>query len=174
MYSFNLPRSMTVQMDSCDSSYDTYLRIFDEQLGQEYSGCDDCGACGLQTVLDAELEAGSYILVIEGFSSNEGEYAVTMNCPGEGDGGITVAVSGSSVLVSSVDDAEELTGSGGDRPATNAITTDASELELCFDGGAEQIVGVRFRDVGINQGATVDEAFIDFAVGTHGGRSRGS
>eukprot|EP01043_Picozoa_sp_COSAG02_P100764 COSAG02_NODE_36846_length_449_cov_2.082857_1_plen_113_part_01 len=70
-----------VQFDSCESSYDTYLRVFSLDLDEEMQSCDDCGDCGLQTVLDAVFTAGEYVLVIEGFSSNEGEYRVTMNCP---------------------------------------------------------------------------------------------
>jgi hypothetical protein len=89
-YSFTLdsmPNAMgveldqLVQFDSCESSYDTYLRIFSIDMDEEMQSCDDCGDCGLQTVLDASLTSGEYVLVIEGFSSAEGEYSVTMNCP---------------------------------------------------------------------------------------------
>eukprot|EP01046_Picozoa_sp_COSAG06_P076451 COSAG06_NODE_24408_length_663_cov_27.377660_1_plen_70_part_10 len=50
-------------------------------------GCDDCGACGVQTVLDATLVCNSpvcnYFLVIEGYGGGEGEYNVIMNCEGD-------------------------------------------------------------------------------------------
>merc|ERR1711865_359761 len=48
---------------------------------EELHGCDDCGNCGLQTILDADLAPGDYILVVSGYSSSEGEYQVQMNCP---------------------------------------------------------------------------------------------
>lgn len=181
LYAFTLATPMNLQMDSCASTYDTYLRIMDENLGQEYTSCDDvrtqavctpqlgfhglsltdclcfqCGACGLHTILDAQLEAGNFMLVIEGFSNEEGDYSVTMNCPGQG-GGVSLPVSGSVELVGSVDDAEEAV-------ATTLVTTDSSDLELCFDNGAEQVVGLRFRGVSINQGSAVLETFIDFTV----------
>eukprot|EP01046_Picozoa_sp_COSAG06_P107700 COSAG06_NODE_54056_length_296_cov_1.340102_2_plen_57_part_01 len=50
----------------------------------EIAGCDDCGPCGSQTVLDAELVCDqancNYVLVVEGAGSAEGSYSVTMTC----------------------------------------------------------------------------------------------
>ena len=66
--------------DSCESEFDTYLRVFNVDLTEEISACDDCGPCGLQTVLDSALPEGHYNLVIEGYSSLEGVYSVTMTC----------------------------------------------------------------------------------------------
>ena len=86
-YSFTVTEPQVYQFDSCDSSYDTYLRVYALDLDEQIQGCDDCGDCGLQTVLDTILLAGDYVLVIEGFSSSEGEYAVTMNCVGPQAGG---------------------------------------------------------------------------------------
>lgn len=117
VYSFTLGAADAgfVQFDSCESQFDTYLRVFDASLTTEVTGCDDvstqaipttpwfsrsslkdclcfqCGACGLQTVLDAQLAAGDYNLVIEGFSSGEGTYSVTMVCTG---GGVDNAIQG--------------------------------------------------------------------------------
>ena len=61
-----------------------------------------CGDCGTHTVLDADLAAGDYVLIIEGFSSEEGEFSITMNCPTNGvflDGAIACgqSVAGSTV-----------------------------------------------------------------------------
>ena len=84
-YSFNLPVDCAVQFDSCLSTFNTFLRIYSLDMINELHSCDDCGDCGTRTVLDAELRAGDYILIIEGYSSDEGEYSVTMNCPDSGD-----------------------------------------------------------------------------------------
>jgi hypothetical protein len=156
LYAFSLARSSNIQMDSCASSYDTFLRIFDMNLGQEYTSCDDCGNCGLHTVLDAQLEAGDYMLVIEGYASSEGDYSVTMNCPDEG-GGVMLPITDSIEAVGTADTAEEQVASG-------IVITDSSDLELSFDGRAEQLVGLRFQGVNINQGAVVAEAVIDFTT----------
>ena len=82
IYTFTMDREGFVQFDSCESSYDTFLRVLSDSLAAEIDGCDDCGNCGLQTVLDSNLPAGDYHLLIEGFASSSGEYSVTMNCLG--------------------------------------------------------------------------------------------
>ena len=47
----------------------------------EVAGCDDCGECGTQAVLaTGPLAPGEYLLVVEGFSTAEGDYLVTMAC----------------------------------------------------------------------------------------------
>ena len=53
-----------------------HLRVFDDDWN-EVAGCDDCGDCGLQTVLTVDaLEVGDYWLVVEGYKSFAGEYSV--------------------------------------------------------------------------------------------------
>lgn len=59
------------------------------------------GDCGLQTVLDADLPPGDYILVIEGFSSSEGVYSVTMICDSADTGAITNTVACEETIVGS-------------------------------------------------------------------------
>ena len=67
---------------SCGSSFDTYVRIYDRHLRHQISGCDDCGSCGLQTVLTHTLEADTcYVIVLEGFSTNAGVYVMHATCP---------------------------------------------------------------------------------------------
>lgn len=107
-YTFVLDEKKMLQFDSCDSSYDTFLRIFSPDLSQELHACDDCGACGTRSVLDVELPAGNYILVIGGWDDTAaGEYSVTMRCPqsraGFVDGTVRCdqTISGSTVSVGS-------------------------------------------------------------------------
>ena len=81
-----------IQFDSCASDMDTFLRVMDHTLSTEFAACDDCGPCGIQTVLDlaslgVSLEPGSYALVVEGYSYNEGHYEVEMHCAFQGQGG---------------------------------------------------------------------------------------
>ena len=80
LFLFTLSETKTVQFDSCASTYDTWLRIYSQDLATEYASCDDCGSCGIQTVLSARLAPGTYTLVVEGFRDVAGEYSVTMNC----------------------------------------------------------------------------------------------
>lgn len=48
--------------------------MYDSTLTTEIIGCDDCGPCGLQSVLDVVLDPGTYLVVLEGFSGSEGDY----------------------------------------------------------------------------------------------------
>lgn len=60
-------------------------------------------------------------------------------------------------IASDNDDAEERTSNG-------AMYLDSSDLELSDDGSKNQIVGMRFNDVDIPQGATITKAYIQFTV----------
>ena len=80
LYTFSLDHAYSVHFDSCNSGYDTFLRVMSEDLRTEYAQCDDCGPCGIQSVLDVGLAAGVYVLVIEGYDTEEGPYEVQMTC----------------------------------------------------------------------------------------------
>ena len=57
----------------------------------------------------------------------------------------------------SADDAEESVSSG-------SVTTASSDLGMALDGSTAQIVGIRFAGLGVPQGATIFEAWIQFGV----------
>jgi hypothetical protein len=65
----------------------------------------------------------------------------------------------------SKDDAEERVSSGG------SVSLTSGDLELTEDGSKEQMVGVRFRDLEIPQGATIVDARIRFTVDESGSGS---
>ena len=66
--------------DSCGSTFDTWLRVWTQDLSSELFGCDDCGSCGAQTILTGELDVGCYKLVIDGFATSSGTYTVEITC----------------------------------------------------------------------------------------------
>jgi hypothetical protein len=84
LYSFVMAAEGAVQFDSCDSNFDTFLRIISTQLDTELQSGDDDGDCGIQTVMDAWLPAGEYVIAVEGYESDEGDFTLVMNCPAEG------------------------------------------------------------------------------------------
>ena len=55
----------------------------------------------------------------------------------------------------SSDDAEE-------NVSTGAVNLTSSDMELVFDGSTQQLVGLRFQDVTIPQGATIVSAVLEF------------
>ena len=76
MYSFCVSTGGQFVFSSCGSSFDTWLRIFTAGLGREVTSCDDCGSCGLQTVLEATLDVGCYDLVIDAYNDRGGVYNI--------------------------------------------------------------------------------------------------
>ena len=67
----------------CDggTDYDSYLRLYDDcptEGGVELAGNDD--SCGLQSELVAVLTAGTYWVVVEGFSASEGNFSLEVIC----------------------------------------------------------------------------------------------
>jgi hypothetical protein len=59
-------------------------------------------------------------------------------------------------VAASSDDAEELAG--------GSMYLNSSDLELVFDRGGNQTVGMRFMGVAIPQGASISDAFVQFQV----------
>jgi hypothetical protein len=93
IYSFTLDEDQAVEFDTCDSSFDTWVRVYTADLVTEVAGCDDCGPCGSRSVLVAVLAAGDYVVVVDGYSSSAGSYEMQMSCE------TAAEVSGSSTVV---------------------------------------------------------------------------
>ena len=80
IYAFEVLTSSSVTFSTCNSNYDTWLRIYDSNM-QEIESCDDCGDCGVQTVLEnIALSPGNYYILIEGYSDYSGDYNLEMTC----------------------------------------------------------------------------------------------
>lgn len=78
---FNVPVRSLVQFDACASDFDTYLMILNTPTRQALWQCDNCGSCAPQTMMDTILDAGDYLIAIEGAGRVQGNFGVTMNCP---------------------------------------------------------------------------------------------
>jgi hypothetical protein len=86
MYRFTLAQAMDITLDVCGASWDTQIHLFDLANGNCNAGAiatNDDG-CGLQSTITMScLAAGTYVIVVEGFGSNEGAYTLnvsTSNC----------------------------------------------------------------------------------------------
>ncbi|GJL78467.1 MAG: hypothetical protein NPINA01_14560 [Nitrospinaceae bacterium] len=95
-----------------------------------------------QVTWTATDEAGNSATGIQTVTVTEGG--------GSGNGQTTLDIR----VASSSDDAEER--------ATGSMSLASSDLELAFDGGGNQKIGLRFRGVNIPQGATITNAYVQF------------
>jgi hypothetical protein len=68
----------TLVLDLSGSSYDSVLTLRDAACGTQL-GCDDDGGAGTQSMLTmSNVSAGTYAVVIDGYSSNSGTYTLAI------------------------------------------------------------------------------------------------
>eukprot|EP01083_Nonionella_stella_P092629 259342_1 len=86
-YHFSLNSTMKeVTLSTCGSSFDTILYIysFTNNTYSYFDECDDCGDCSQASTHSVwttyDLHSGDYIVRISGFSSNYGDYILSMSC----------------------------------------------------------------------------------------------
>ena len=80
-YTFELTDEYpVVQISTCGSNFDTYLYFWDSD-GDLIQSCDDCGSCGLSTVLTFDnLDTGSYYIGVGGCCGDYGTYILDITC----------------------------------------------------------------------------------------------
>lgn len=76
-YQFSVLKRQHVMFQACESDFDTFITIYDENENQVAYNDDDCG---LKSVLDIDLEQGTYYLLVEGYQMSFGNYSITMKC----------------------------------------------------------------------------------------------
>ncbi len=94
VYSFTPTSDMVINIDLCDSGYDTKVFVYADECVDPPAWCDDdgCGsAAGYTSILtNVAMTAGvTYYIVIDGYSGAAGEYALNIdlyepppdNCP---------------------------------------------------------------------------------------------
>ena len=90
---FSVDETAIIKFDSCESDFDTLLRVYTADLQTELGMCDNCGPCGLKDVLSVRLAPGEYMLVVSGGGDAEGHYSVSMQCGSGLHGSITCGAS---------------------------------------------------------------------------------
>ena len=79
-YKFTLSSSMYVTFSTCNSTYDTYLYLYDND-GYLLQYNDDSSECGLDAILKTGwLNSGDYIVGVSGFRHAYGTFYLAMNC----------------------------------------------------------------------------------------------
>jgi len=82
-YSFTLASTEEVTIGLCDTAWDTRLYLYDDeccgnQIGYDDDGCDVPNS--LASVIVATLDAGTYYVLVGGYSANEGAYDLEITC----------------------------------------------------------------------------------------------
>ena len=93
LYRFTLDVSTTVTISTCGSSFDTFLRLYTRdalvagRAATAYN--DDSSACtgtNLHSLIRHTVNAGTeYVVVVEGYLSNEGAFQLSVTCDGQGE-----------------------------------------------------------------------------------------
>ena len=177
--------SVLIMNKPCGNHIDMLLTLDDESAISINSNCPPTDNARYQpdnplSAFDGEEVNGDWVLTVEDtYPSLDGgsiecwslefdiEQATVEICDNgiddDGDGAIDCAdtdcggtTNAISISVSNGnDDAEE-------NIATGSVGLISSDLELISDGGTNQIVGMRFNDVNLPNGATITNAYIEF------------
>jgi len=142
------------------------------------------GAAGVSPILKADLSSlppgdasfvdnggGSGLLQWTPFSSDIGSYAITISAEDAVDSSLTdseivvITVTNTIITSSQVsaasDDAEE--------DSSGVVSLNSTDLEFIQDRTKTQIVGMRFPDLQVPQGAAITNAFLEFHVDEESG-----
>jgi len=86
VYEFTLNKTTLIDLNTCGSSFDTILRIYDGEGIVELFVCDDCGYCGTCNIcsslsrITGYFPEGHYYVVLEGYENSEGNYSLELLC----------------------------------------------------------------------------------------------
>ena len=81
-----------LRAETCGSGYDTRLSVYEGNCDELSCVVSNDDACGLQTIVDWNSEAGSsYFILVHGFSESSGEFTLLLSAmglplPGDEDG----------------------------------------------------------------------------------------
>jgi hypothetical protein len=78
-YSFTLSNTSTVVIStiSAYTNFDTYLRLYNTGCGTQLAFNDDFGG-SVQSQITADLCPGTYVIMVEGFSANAGDFELSV------------------------------------------------------------------------------------------------
>ena len=81
IYQVSIPQAGNWTFSLCDSAYDTKLAVGTTICGEEVGYNDDF--CGLQSEITANIAAGTYYVVVDGYSSYCGNYILDIFRPAD-------------------------------------------------------------------------------------------
>lgn len=76
-FTITTPSSVTISTDNGGTNFDTYLRLYDGSCGSQLAFNDD-GGSGVTSAITMDLCSGTYIINVEGFGANNGEFELSV------------------------------------------------------------------------------------------------
>ena len=92
-YSFSISQPSTVVISTVhdNTNYDTYLRLLSSDCGTQIAYNDDFSGSGTKSQITKDLCAGSYKILVEGFSTNTGNFNLSVTATTISTNGGTIA-----------------------------------------------------------------------------------
>lgn len=81
IFQISISSFTAIKVSTCNSTFDTFARFYDSQF-QEVCSSDDSSVCSPQTDLFCSVAPGEYSVLVEGSGFAEGDYVVSVECPG--------------------------------------------------------------------------------------------
>jgi len=137
-YEFTAESSTSVTFDLCDSTYDTFLRIFDDSGNEIARNDDHRGRCGssrnrLASHVETTVQAGrTYTVVVEGFRNAEGNFQLDVTCGNDGGDPVDTIACGQTVSGTTVGRPSIVGNRAGDAIFEFVATQRSYEFDACL------------------------------------------
>jgi len=164
-YKFTLNKSAEVRVSHCGSSFDTYIHLLNSSGSILYSNDDNGPECtGLQASIRANLSAGTYYVVSEGYGSNSGDIItkIGLNYPDYDKNWI---------FSRSFDEDGNIKGESKEFFSNEGKTTQVQQKNMATGSviGVEKLYDAQGRDIGISLPAPTNSSVIAFKPNFLGG-----
>jgi hypothetical protein len=77
-FTISSPQVVTIGTNNAGTNYDSYLRLYNSGCGTEIAFDDDGGGLGTTSAITRALCAGTYVIVVEGFNTNTGDFNLSV------------------------------------------------------------------------------------------------
>ncbi len=104
------PSTVVISLVSPNTNFDTYLRLFTGGCGTQLAFNDDYGG-SVQSYISMDLCPGTYVIQVEGFSGNTGDFNLSVQATNKLANGGTIAGIANGLVICSADDPGAFTNS---------------------------------------------------------------
>jgi hypothetical protein len=145
-FTISAPASLVISTVNAGTNYDNYLRLYNSGCGTQLAFNDDFGGTA-QAQISTDLCAGTYIIMVEGFSTNAGDFNLTVLATTKpANGGAIAGITDGTVICNNADP-------GAFTNATNA--SGAGSLSYQWESSTTS-ASSGFSDIGLATSTTYD------------------